>query len=32
MDERITGRSMSGLIIQAVRELLEREKCTSVEI
>ena len=27
-----TGRSMSGLIIQAIRELLEREKCTSVEI
>ena len=27
-----TGRSMSGLIIQAVRELLEREKCTSVDI
>ena len=23
---------MSGLIIQAVRELLEREGCTSVEI
>lgn len=27
-----TGRSMSGLIIQAVRELLEREGCTSVDI
>ena len=27
-----TRRSMSGLIIQAIRELLEREKCTSVEI
>lgn len=27
-----TGRSMSGLIIQAVRELLAREKCTSVEV
>ena len=27
-----TGRSLSGLIIQAIRELLEREKCTSVEI
>ena len=27
-----TGRSMSGLIIQAIRELLERENCTSVEI
>ena len=27
-----TGRSMSGLIIQAIRELLERESCTSVEV
>lgn len=27
-----TGRSMSGLIMQAIRELLERENCTSVEI
>ena len=27
-----TGRSMSGLIIQAIRELLERENCTSVEV
>lgn len=27
-----TGRSMSGLIIQAIRELLEREGCTSVEV
>lgn len=27
-----TGRSMSGLIIQAIRELLERENCDSVEV
>ena len=27
-----TGRSMSGLIIQAIRELLEREGCVSVDI
>lgn len=27
-----TGRSMSGLIIQAVRELLEREGCNSVDV
>ena len=27
-----TGRSMSGLIMQAIRELLEREGCTSVEL
>ena len=27
-----TGRSLSGLIIQAIRDLLEREKCASVEI
>lgn len=27
-----TGRSLSGLILQAIRELLERENCTSVEL
>lgn len=27
-----TGRSMSGLIIQAIRELLEKEGCSSVEL
>ena len=27
-----TGRSMSGLITQAIRELLEREGCNSVEV
>lgn len=27
-----TGRSMSGLIIQAILELLERENCDSVEV
>lgn len=27
-----TGRSMSGLIRQAIRELLERESCASVEV
>lgn len=27
-----TGRSMSGLITQAIRELLEREGCTSIEL
>lgn len=27
-----TGRSMSGLITQAIRELLERENCHSVEL
>lgn len=27
-----TGRSMSGLIMQAIRELLKREACSSVEI
>lgn len=25
-----TGRSMSGLIVQAIRELLEKERCASV--
>lgn len=27
-----TGRSLSGLILHAIRELLERENCTSVEL
>jgi len=27
-----TGRSLSGLILQAIRELLERENCYSVEL
>lgn len=27
-----TGRSMAGLIILAIRELLEREGCHSVEV
>ena len=27
-----TGRSLSGLILQAIRELLERENCRSVEL
>lgn len=27
-----TGRSMSGLITQAIRELLEKENCNSVEV
>lgn len=27
-----TGRSLSGLILQAIRELLERENCHSVEL
>lgn len=27
-----TGRSMSGIITQAIRELLEREGCDSVEV
>ena len=27
-----TGRSMSGFIAQAIRELLEKEGCSSVEI
>lgn len=27
-----TGRSMSGLILQAIRELLKREECTTVEV
>lgn len=27
-----TGESMNGLIRRAIRELMEREKCTSVEV
>jgi predicted transcriptional regulator len=27
-----TGRSLSGIITQAIRELLEREGCDSVEV
>ena len=27
-----TGRSLSSLILQAIRELLERENCHSVEL
>ena len=27
-----TGRSLSGLILQAIRELLERENCRSVRL
>lgn len=27
-----TGRSLSGLIIQAIQELLEKENCDSVKI
>ena len=27
-----TGRSMSGLIVQAIRELLEKECCASVRL